>query len=68
MKHVVSEQYPGPHSLFSTLSDDGLHPATARRVIADANPGYPCRVSLEDAEVGETLILVLFAHREADSP
>lgn len=30
----------------------------ARRVTADARPGYPCRVTLEDATVGETLLLL----------
>jgi hypothetical protein len=29
-------------------------------VVADAKPGYPCRLSLEDAEVGEELYL--FSH------
>ena len=34
----------------------------------DEKPGTPCRVSLEDAEVGETVILVPFAHHEVASP
>lgn len=38
----------------------------ARRVIADSKPGYPCRVTLEDAEPGETLIL--FNHVSHDVP
>src|SRR5215475_9843598 len=38
------------------------------RVVADAKPGFPCRVSLEDAEPGETLILLPFEHQDADSP
>ena len=40
----------------------------ARRVVADASPGYPCRVSLSDAAPGETLLLLPFAHLETDSP
>lgn len=40
----------------------------ARRVVADAEPGFPCRVSLADAAPGETLLLLPFAHLELDSP
>ena len=39
------------------LSDQALAGKGARRVVADAKPGFPCRVTLEDAEPGETLIL-----------
>lgn len=39
------------------LTDAALAGRGARRVTADSKPGFPCRVSLEDAEVGETLIL-----------
>src|SRR5688572_10495840 len=30
----------------------------ARRVVAANKPGFPCRVTLEDAEPGESLILL----------
>lgn len=54
-------------SLFA-LSDAQLATRGARRVIADANPGYPCRVSLADATVGEELLLLPYEHQPADSP
>jgi hypothetical protein len=38
------------------------------RVVADTKPGFPCRISLEDAEPGETLLLLPFEHQHADSP
>ena len=50
------------------LSDEELITKRARRVVADAHPGYPCRVSLEDARIGEALILVHHAHHDADTP
>jgi hypothetical protein len=50
------------------LSDDELTKARAARMIAEDKPGYPCRVSLADAEIGETVILVNFEHQSADSP
>ena len=39
-----------------------------RRLIADAKPGFPCRVSLEDAAPGERVLLLGFEHQPAHSP
>ena len=50
------------------LSDSELTKVRAARMIVDSKPGYPCRVSLADAEIGETVILVNFEHQSADSP
>lgn len=53
--------------LFS-MSDGELSARGARRVTVDAKPGYPCRISLADAEPGESVILVPFAHHDVESP
>jgi hypothetical protein len=53
--------------LFS-LNETALAEKHAHRVVADKKPGFPCRVSLEDAEPGESLILFPFAHHSTDSP
>jgi len=53
--------------LFS-LSDQELAARGAVRRIADAKPGYPCRVSLTDAEPGQEVILTHFEHHAVDSP
>jgi hypothetical protein len=53
--------------LFS-LDDESLANRGAKRYVANAKPGFPCRVSLEDAEPGERVILVAFCHQPADSP
>ena len=50
------------------LSDPELAKHGARRMLVDANPGFPCRVSLEDAEIGERVILLNYMHQPADSP
>ena len=50
------------------LSDDALAEIGAKRCVADAKPGYPCRVSLEDAGIGEELLLLPFTHHETSSP
>jgi hypothetical protein len=48
------------------LADIELAERGARRIIADSKPGFPCRVTLEDAEPGESLIL--FNHVSHDVP
>lgn len=49
-------------------TDEQLAAIGARRVVVDAHPGFPCRVSLTDAPVGETVILLTHAHHDVDSP
>ena len=53
--------------LFS-LTEEELAARGARRLIADAKPGFPCRVGLADAEIGETVLLLPFTHHDVDSP
>lgn len=50
------------------LDDAQLHAHGARRVRADQMPGFPCRVSLEDAQPGEELLLLHYLHQPADTP
>jgi hypothetical protein len=50
------------------LSDDELSAQRACRITVDATPGYPCRVSLADAEVGERVILLNYLHQPSDNP
>jgi len=60
-----------PLSQFSPLfamSDEELARQGAMRVTADERPGFPCRVSLQDAEVGEKLILLNYEHLPVATP
>jgi Protein of unknown function (DUF1203) len=51
------------------LSDAELAARGAVRRIADERlPGYPCRVSLTDAQPGDELLLVNYEHHPVDSP
>ena len=51
------------------LSDRDLMTRGARRQVADASqPGFPCRVTLEEAQCGEKLLLTNFEHQPANSP
>ncbi len=57
-----------PFEYLFELSDDELRKHGAVRCITTENPGFPCRVSLEDAEVGEELLLLPYMHQPAASP
>jgi hypothetical protein len=59
---------PAPFTTLFALDDEALAALDARRVVATSKPGFPCRVSLEDAEPGETLILANFEHLPVASP
>jgi hypothetical protein len=50
------------------LGDDALARLGAKRYVADRKPGFPCRVTLQDAEPGERVILVPFQHQPGTSP
>lgn len=55
------------NSLFA-LSDEELKTRGVIRKTADAKPGYPCRVTLEDAEPGEKILLLNYESHKADTP
>jgi len=38
------------------------------RIVVDKNPGFPCRVSLRDAEVGEKVLLMNYEHQPLPTP
>lgn len=59
---------PAPFESLFELSDDALHRLGAVRRTADAVPGFPCRVGLEDAPIGAELLLLAYEHHEAQSP
>lgn len=50
------------------MTDAELRERNARRETVAVSPGSPCRVSLADAEVGKTVILVHHEHQPAASP
>jgi hypothetical protein len=50
------------------LSDAQLGERGIVRRVADRRPGFPCRVSLQDAEPGETLLLLNYEHLPVTSP
>jgi len=60
-----------PYERFAPLferTDAELQDAGVRRMTVNEKPGFPCRVSLVDADVGDTVLLLSFAHHDVDSP
>lgn len=53
--------------LLGLTSEELVH-HNARRVVADRRPGFPCRVTLEDAQPGEELILVNHVSLDVPTP
>jgi len=47
---------------------DALLAAGAIRVRAESKPGFPCRVTLEDAEPGESLLLLNHVSHDVATP
>jgi hypothetical protein len=64
----VSGLSPEQFARFFAMDETELSKRGARLVIADEQPGFPCRVSLKDAEVGEKVLLLPHAHHDVDSP
>lgn len=50
------------------LADAELAKHHVVRVTADSKPGFPCRITLEDAEPGESLLLLNHVSNDASNP
>jgi len=57
-----------PFERLFDLTEEQLKALGAVRRVATENPGFPCRVSLADAEMGEELLLLPYAHHAVESP
>lgn len=53
---------------FFGLDDEALAARGMRWMQSDAPVGFPCRISLEDAPVGEPVLLLPFTHQDGRSP
>ncbi len=59
---------PEPFQPLFQMDDEALRAKLALRRVADSKPGFPCRVSLEDADPGENLILLNYESLSAPTP
>jgi hypothetical protein len=68
MAYAVTSLPAEPFAPLFAMDDEALVAHGARRVLADVALGFPCRISLDDAKPGETLILVNYEHQSAPTP
>ena len=68
MTYRISGLEPSQFAHLVGLSDEELAAHGAVRKIADADRGFPCRISLEDARAGETLILLNHVSHDVATP
>lgn len=50
------------------LPEEDLAARGVIRRTVDSKPGFPCRITLEDAEPGETVLLLNYEHQPAPTP
>lgn len=68
MTYRITGLDPAPFASLFALTDAELAAQGARRVTASSDRGFPCRVSLADAEAGEQLILFHHVSHDVATP
>jgi hypothetical protein len=68
MQFHISGLPIAPFSQLFGLPTEELAQKGIVRCIVDKQPGFPCRVSLRDAELGETVLLLNYEHLNVASP
>lgn len=68
MTYRITGLAPDQFAPLFGASAEALAARGAIRVTAEAKPGYPCRVTLEDAEPGEELILLHHVSHDVETP
>lgn len=68
MSYVITGLDPAPFEPLYGLDDVTLAERGVIARTADAKPGYPCRITLEDAEPGERLLLLNHESHKAATP
>jgi hypothetical protein len=68
MTYKIAGLDPSKFTHLIGLNEVELAAQGAVRMTADARPGFPCRITLDDAEIGETLLLVNHCSHDGDNP
>jgi hypothetical protein len=68
MTYRITGLDPAPFGELFGLSDDALAHAGAVRMTVTSKPGFPCRVTLEDRQPGETMLLVNHVSHDVANP
>jgi hypothetical protein len=68
MSFIVSGLPVEPFRPLFGLSEEALAERGVIRRTVDAEVGFPCRITLEDAKPGQTVLLLNYEHQPADTP
>jgi hypothetical protein len=68
MSYIVSGLPLEPFQPLFGLSDEALAAQQVVRMAVDAPVGFPCRVTLEDVQPGDTVLLLNYEHQPAETP
>jgi hypothetical protein len=68
MTYRIQGLDPAAFAQLVGLPDAELARHNVVRKTVDATPGFPCRVTLKDAEPGETMLLVNHVSHDTDNP
>ena len=68
MSFRISGLDPREFTHYASMSDAELARHRAKRCTAAEYPGFPCRVTLDDAQPGEEVILLNYEHLPVESP
>jgi hypothetical protein len=68
MTYRITGLSPHPFAYLIGASEEALKEVGAVRVTAGAHKGWPCRISLEDARAGESLILLNYVSHDVATP
>lgn len=68
MSYVVRGLDPAPYRSLFGLSDEKLAERDAVRMTVTEKPSFPCRVSLTDREIGESVLLLNHVSHDVANP
>jgi hypothetical protein len=68
MSYRLSGLSAAEFSHLAGLTDGELAAQGAMRYVVDEKPGFPCRITLEDADPGESVLLLNYEHQPAPTP
>lgn len=68
MRYRIVGLEPEPFLDLFKFTDAELSERGIVRTIATSKPGFPCRITLEDAEPGESVLLLNYEHQTAPTP
>lgn len=68
MTYRITGLDPAPYRPLFGLSDEELSKRSVVRMTVDQKPSYPCRVTLTDRDIGESMLLVNHVSHDVANP